>query len=77
MSYKVDTIALKKLMVENGYDTIESLAEAANVNRNTVSDVVSGKKRPSTKVIERLMVALHIEERNAGKIFFVPNLRNT
>ena len=76
MSYKVDTIALKKLMVENGYDTIDSLAEAAGLNRNTVSNVVNGKARPSTKVIGKLMVALHIEPCDAGGIFFAPNLRN-
>lgn len=76
MSYTVDTIALKKLMVENGFDTFTELAENADLSRDTVSGVMQGKIRPSTNVMDKLIMALHIKPCDAGKIFFVPNLRN-
>lgn len=77
MTYKVDTVALKKLMIENGIDTIGELAEKAGLDRNTTSAVVNGKRRPSTAVMDKLIVALDMEPDVAGAIFFVPNLRNT
>ena len=76
MSYTVDTIELKKLMAENGIDTFTELAEKADLSRDTVSGVLKGKIRPSTNVMDKLMIALNIKQCDAGKIFFVPNLRN-
>lgn len=76
MGYKVDTIALKKLMVENEIDTISDLAEKTDLNRNTVSGVLKGEIRPSTNVMEKFIVALNINPSDAGSIFFVPDLRN-
>lgn len=76
MSYRVDTIELQKIMIEKGFDTIGKLAEAADLDRNTVSEVVKGKKRPSTAVIEKLMKALEMSNSIAGPIFFAPNLHN-
>lgn len=76
MSYSVNTVELKKLMIEKGIETIGELAEKSGVGRDTVSGVVNGKIRPSTAVMEKIMIALDIEPTNAGVIFFVPNLRN-
>lgn len=76
MTYRVDTVALKKLMIENGIDTIGELAEKAGLDRNTTAAVVNGKRRPSTAVMDKLIVALNMEPDVAGAIFFVPNLRN-
>lgn len=76
LSYSVNTIELKKLMIEQGFDTISELSEAAGVSRDTVSGVVNGKIRPSTAVMEKLMIALNMKPKDAGVIFFNPNLRN-
>lgn len=77
MSYSVDTVELKKLMVEKGFDTIGELAEKSGVGRDTVSGVVNGKIRPSTAVMEKLMTTLDMKPVDAGTIFFNPNLRDT
>lgn len=77
MQYQVDTIALKKLMVEQGLERITDLSKASSVDRNTLSKVLNGNVKPSTTVIEKLMVALNISSDLAGKIFFNQNLRNT
>lgn len=77
MSYSVNTVELKKLMVEQGIDTFVELAEKADISRNTASGVVNGKIRPSTAVMEKIMIALNMKPVVAGAIFFVPNLRNT
>lgn len=76
MSYSVNTVELKKLMIENGIETIGELAEKSGVGRDTISGVVNGKIRPSTAVMEKIMIALNMKPSDAGVIFFVPNLRN-
>lgn len=76
MSYSVNTVELKKLMIEHGFDTISEFAEAAGVGRDTVSGVVNGKIRPSTAVMEKFMITLDMKPKEAGLIFFNPNLRN-
>lgn len=75
--YKVDVIELKKIMVEQNLDKIVDLSAASTVDRNTLSKVVNGDIKPSTTVIEKLMMALNISPEKAGPIFFSPNLRNT
>ena len=77
MSYSVNTVKLKKLMIEQGIGTISELAKKSMVSRDTISGVVNGKIRPSTAVMEKIMVALDIKPVDAGVIFFEPNLRNT
>lgn len=75
--YYVDVIELKKIMVTKGLDKIIDLANASNVDRNTLSKILSGEIKPSTTVIEKLMYALDIPSDKAGVIFFKRNLRNT
>lgn len=77
VTYSVDTVAIKKIMLEQGIETIGELAERAELDRNTTSAVVNSRKRPSSAVMEKLMTALNINPKDAGAIFFVPNLRNT
>lgn len=75
--YKVDTIRLKKKMVEQRLEKLTDLSEASTIDRNTLSKVVNGDHKPSSAVIEKLMIALHIESMEAGEIFFSHNLRKT
>ena len=75
--YKVDVVELKKIMVEQNLDKIVDLSDASTVDRNTLSKVINGNIKPSTTVIEKLMLALHIPPERAGTIFFSQNLRNT
>lgn len=77
MQYHVDTIALKKRMVEQGLDKIADLSRISSVDRNTLSKVLNGSIKPSTTVIEKLMMALNISPNLAGEIFFNQNLRDT
>lgn len=76
MGYSVDTVELKKLMIDQGIDTIVELAEKAGISRDTASGVVNGKIRPSTAVMEKIMTALDMKPVEAGVIFFKPKLRN-
>lgn len=77
MNYSVNTVELKKRMIEKGIDTIGEMAERSGVGRDTVSGVVNGRIRPSTAVMEKFMIALDMQPIDAGLIFFNPNLRNT
>ena len=63
-------------MVTKGLDKIVDLASASNVDRNTLSRVLSGEMKPSTTVIEKLMYGLDIPPEKAGGIFFKKDLRN-
>lgn len=77
MQYQVDTIELKKRMIEQGLEKITELSKASSIDRNTLSKVLNGSVKPSTTVIEKLMMTLNISPDLAGKIFFNQNLRNT
>lgn len=77
MSCMVDTMALKKIMIEKKVETIEALSKKSGVNRNTISEVLNAKIRPSTSVMDRMVIALEISPEVAGKIFFASDLRNS
>lgn len=65
-----DTIALEKLMIEKGYRTNKSLADASGIDRTTLGKVLSGLIQPSTDVMYKLVVTLEMSKEQAGCIFF-------
>lgn len=73
--YVVDTITLRKLMVEKGFNTISALAKEANISRNTLGKILDGSARPSADVMDKLSVALDMTPETSGRVFFAPNLR--
>lgn len=73
--FNVDVAALKKIMVDMNIDTISELAKQSGVNRNTLSDVLSEKARPSSDVMYKLVACLKIPPARAGEIFFNNSLR--
>lgn len=77
MSYSVDTVALKKLLIDKGIDSNTAFAEKSGVGRDTISGILKGTIRPSTAVMDKIIIALELEPAAAGLIFFKPNLRNT
>ena len=74
--YKVDVNALRKRMAECNIRTYTELSIRSGIDRNTISKIFSCTVKPTTLAIEKLMLALEIEPEHAGKIFFVPFLRN-
>lgn len=76
VSFHVDAVELRKIMVENGYNTITALEKDSGVSRNTISGVLSGSVRPSVSVMEKLAVTLKMAPEVCGSVFFVPDLRN-
>ena len=70
-----DTIAIKKIMVEKGFKTINSLANESGINRTTLGKVLDGKIQPSSDVMFKLIETLDISASDAGQIFFADNLR--
>ena len=74
MDYSVDTIRLRKAMLDAGIITINELSQASNVNRNTIGGILDGKVRPSSAVIERIAGALSLSGDDIGAIFFRKNL---
>lgn len=74
---KTDVIALKKIMIEQGFNTNTSLADASGINRNTIGMLLNGEIQPSYDVMVKLVATLELTEHEAGRIFFAPHLRNT
>ena len=70
-----DVIAIKKIMIEKGFKTINSLATASGINRTTLGKVLDGKIQPSSDVMFKLVETLDIPAAEAGNIFFASNLR--
>lgn len=75
--FKTDSIELRKIMAEREIRTIKELAEKSGINRNTLAQVLSSKKQPSSDVMEKLVAALDIKPEKAGTIFFKYYLRDT
>lgn len=75
--YKTDVIELRKIMAEKNIKTIVELSEKSGINRNTLGKILDGAIQPSSEVMDRLVFTLDIEPANAGRIFFVPDLRIT
>lgn len=73
---KTDIIALKKLMIENGFNTTISLSEQSGIDRNTLGKILNGEHQPSAEAMEKLIQALNIEPQKAGEIFFRKDLRS-
>ena len=68
--YMLDIIELKKTMIEKGFGTATALADAANIERNTVSTILNGKRQPSLNVMYAIAEALDLNSKKAGEIFF-------
>lgn len=73
--YTIDISALRKSMIDNGILTMAELSRKSGVGRDTLSKIFGGKMLPSFDVAIKLSVALNLTHEEAGKIFFVPNLR--
>jgi len=74
MTYKVDLIKLKKLMIENDLEKISKLSVKSGIDRNTLSKVLKGKIRPTSSVMDKLAKALNIPTQDIGPIFFCKDL---
>lgn len=59
-------------MIEKGFDTATALADAANIERNTVSAILNGKRQPSLNIMYAIAEALDLNSKRAGEIF-LPN----
>ena len=74
MSCYVDVKELKKIMIDQDVNTIAELSDKTGVNRNTLSDVLSGKSYPSADTMVKLTEGLNMDGSIAGKIFFAKKL---
>ena len=74
MEYAVDTIQLRKAMLDAGFTTISDLSKASCVNRNTIGGILDGNIRPSSGVIEKIATALSLNGEDVGTIFFSQKL---
>lgn len=57
-------------MIDLNIRNITELSKRSGVNRNTLSDVISGKAKPSSHVMEALIETLDLSPDEAGQIFF-------
>lgn len=76
-SYKCNTIELRKIMLERGFLTVNSLSTTSGICRNTLGKVLKGNLQPSSDTMYRLVETLSIAPQRAGEIFFNMDLHNT
>lgn len=74
--FSIDVKALKKAMIDAGFNTITALAEAANIDRSVLGRILDGSAKPSADAMFKLVDALHLDPEPAGCIFFAKNLPN-
>ena len=73
--FKTDIKALRKTMVDKGFNKTIDLARASGVDRTTLGKILNGKSQPSADVMYKLVATLEIPSHVAGDIFFSSNLR--
>ena len=71
----IDSKLLRSKMALNGYN-IASLADEMGVNRDTISNVLSGNNLPSYPVINGFYYTLKLTPEEGVAIFFKSDLRN-
>lgn len=74
MEFTVDTNAIRKKMIDRNIKNITDLSKRCGINRNTLADILCGKSKPSTKVMEALISSLGLTPEEAGAIFFARKL---
>lgn len=74
MTYRVDIVALKKSMIENGIDTQLELAERSAISAKTINGIMSGRITPSVTIMYKLASCLRMDSKTAGETFFAQKL---
>ncbi|WP_273478514.1 helix-turn-helix transcriptional regulator [Ignavigranum ruoffiae] len=69
----VDSNLLKSKMVARGYN-IGTLASAIGVDRDTISNILNGKSKPSYPVMNGIFFTLKLDPEEATNIFFAKEL---
>ena len=72
--YKVDTIALRKIMLDKQINTISALSHRSGVGRDTLGRILNGEIVPSTKIMYQIAGALEMTANQAGECFFAQKL---
>ena len=67
---KTDALALEKIMLEQGFSTIESLSIKTDINCEMLNQIMQGEIQPSTEIMDKLIETLNIPLMEAGSIFF-------
>lgn len=65
---------LKAKMSEHGFN-IGTLAQSIDVDRDTISNIINGKTKPSYPVMNAIYFELQLNPVEATEIFFGKNLR--
>ncbi len=68
--YTVDNVELRKRMIDKGLNTIQQMADACGLSRDTMSDIVNGRVRPGAMAIYAIAAVLDLEPEVLGRIFF-------
>lgn len=66
----VDTDLIRIKMIERGISNFSELSELSEVNRNTISDIINNKSRPSATTMDKLYKVLELTPEEGGRIFF-------
>ena len=72
--YYVDTVALRKIMLDRQINTIGALSKRSGVGRDTLGRILSGEAVPSTKIMYQIAAALEMTTNQAGECFFAQKL---
>lgn len=74
MNFVVDTNTIRKKMIDQNIKNITELSQKSGINRNTLAEVLNSKSKPSSHVMEALIITLNLSPDEAGQIFFAREL---
>ncbi|MDR3258690.1 MAG: helix-turn-helix transcriptional regulator [Fusobacteriaceae bacterium] len=70
MGYKMDIKELKKIFIEKNLSTLNELSSFSKVHVSILSDILNGKRQPTSITIDKLILALELSPEQSAKIFF-------
>lgn len=72
--YRIDTVELRKCMIDSDIENVSDLARKAGLSRNNVADVVNGNSLPNIVTIYAIAGVLKATPERLGRIFFAPGV---
>lgn len=72
--YKIDTVELRKCMIDSNVDSVSDLARKAGMTRNSIENILKGNTLPNLVTMYAIARVLNATPERLGRIFFAKSV---